>query len=127
MAKWRNQIKLKKYLTDEESEVAVKRICEMVIPQLKLINSRETNWLKNTSAARIVKDNVEYTVEQLEELIGEFEWILSSIDDNEDAKEYSYDSWCDALNEYLRQLYDLGDVIVDWRGYTNSEKFLWVG
>ncbi|CAI8774305.1 hypothetical protein CHCC14809_2240 [Bacillus licheniformis] len=38
-----------------------------------------------------------------------------------------FDSWVDALNEYLNCLYDIGDTVTLSRdSRVNDEKFLWV-
>jgi hypothetical protein len=126
MAKWRNKIELKKYLSNDYSNSSVLKVVNGLLPQLKYILSTEHRYLDKANES-VMKENIEYYTEQLEELIEEFDWIRVSIDGDEDPKEYSYDNWCEALNNYLEQLYDLGDSVVKFRTHFEQEKFLWVG
>jgi len=64
---------------------------------------------------------------EFEQCIEEFKWIKDCIENGEDSYQYNFDTWCDAFNEYLEQLYDIGDEITIERGWSDTEKFLWVG
>ncbi|WP_310877095.1 hypothetical protein [Priestia megaterium] len=124
MTNWRNKIVIKKYLSSDTSDKAVLRVCERIIPNLKIILNFENRRIEN---GRMNALN-EHFVYEFEEVIQEFEWIADCINKNEDPNEYSYDDWCEALNNYLTQLYDLGDTVTAYsERFGGSEKFLWVG
>jgi thiaminase len=129
MTKWRNSIQLKKYLSDNSDNESVLKVVNGILPQLKYIRNIGNRHLdKNEGNNSIVKENIEYYNGQLEELIEEFDWIKNSVESNEDdPRELGYDDWCDALNEYLSQLYDLGDSVVEYKSHFDTEKFMWVG
>lgn len=121
MIKWRNSIEIKRYFTKDNTDEAVMNVLNKLIPQLKNITRHESQRL-NKIKNDVLKENLEYSLEELKLLIEEFEWIKDMIENDKNADEYSYSSWCEAFNEYLDQLYDLGDTIIQYK-----EKFLWVG
>lgn len=120
MPKWRNKVELKELLSSDETAESVRILCEKLIPQLEYILRREQRQTGNRKLD-------EYFLDEFFNVIEEFKWIKSCIEENKDAGEFSYDSWCEAFNEYLEQLYDMGDTITIQRGFSDSEKFLWVG
>ncbi|WP_025912008.1 hypothetical protein [Priestia flexa] len=123
MNKWRNTIEIKKYLSNDSSDQAVLKICEAIIPQLKYISRIENRMIENKRKNSLD----EYFLYEFDDLILEFEWIKNSINSNEDPSEFEYENWCEALNNYLEQLYDFGDSVVDYNESNNQkEKFLWV-
>lgn len=126
MAKWRNEVSIKKYLSEDDSDKSVLMVVTKLIPQLKRIQMKEEKGIEKIQD-EIVKENIDYVLFNLEEVIGEFEWIKESIESNESATGYSYSDWCEAFNNYFEQLYDLGDTVVKHseRSFEN-EKFLWV-
>ncbi|MCC9021782.1 hypothetical protein [Bacillus nakamurai] len=123
MPKWRNQINIKQYLTNKGTNEAVHNFAKMVLPELKYILRKEER--------RIEKGNNnaldEFFLDDFKIVVENFEWIKESIENGEDPTEFDFDSWADALNEYLDCLYDIGDTVTilgDLR--CNNEKFLWV-
>ncbi|MED3230849.1 hypothetical protein [Bacillus velezensis] len=123
MPKWRNQINIKQYLTNKETNDAVHEGAKNVLPELKYILKKEER--------RIEKGNNnaldEFFLDDFKIVVENFEWIKQSIEDGEESTEFDFDSWADALNEYLNCLYDIGDAVTilgDLR--CNNEKFLWV-
>lgn len=116
MPKWRNSISIKNYLTEDTSDEMVLNLVNLLIPQLNKILNKER------------KLNVidEYLLEDFEGCIEDFKFIQDSISNN-DSDEYGFDTWCEAFNSYLNQLYDIGDILTNNDGWSNREKFLWVG
>ena len=127
MPNWRNKINIKDYLTNDDSDESVLKVVTKLIPQLERIIKFEYIQL-NKITDEIKKDNLDYSLSQLEGIVEEFKWIKEGIETDEDITELGYDGgWCGALNEYLNQLYDIGDSTVHYVSFTNNEKFLWVG
>jgi hypothetical protein len=120
MSKWRHKINIKEYFSDDESSEAAKTVCEKLIPQLERILITENNRPEDKKLDGDFLD-------EFQNLISEFKWVVSSIENNEDPEEYSFDTWCEAFNEYLNQLYDIGDTISTDGLFYDREKFLWVG
>ncbi|MFT0803250.1 hypothetical protein VSK91_19615 [Bacillus swezeyi] len=123
MPVWRHEIKIKQYLTNEESDHAVLQFVNNVLPNLQFVLRREER--------RIEKGSVHALdwlfLDDFKMLIEEFEWIKESIENGGDPAEFDFDSWVDALNEYLNCLYDIGDTVTLSRdSRVNDEKFLWV-
>lgn len=119
MPQWRNKVEIKNMFTDEPNDDTVKEICEKLIPQLQRIHTRESN--------RINQKLDEYFLIEFSELIDEFIWIKDCIEKESNASEFSYDDWTEGFNNYFAQLFDMGDMITIERGFSNTEKFLWVG
>ena len=126
MPNWRNKINIKDYLTNNDSDESVLKVVTKLIPQLERIIKFEYIQL-NKITDEIKKDNLDYSLNQLEYLIEEFKWIKEGIETDEDITELGYDGWVGALNEYLSQLYDIGDSTVHYVSFANHEKFLWIG
>lgn len=127
MAKWRNKIEIKHYLSSDDSDATVKNIVDKLIPQLQFVLRSESKALTKLKDGSVFKENMEYYTEQLDELTQEFVWIKESIENNEDPSDYTYSNWCEAFNNYFDQLYDLGDSVVKVETHFNQEKYLWVG
>lgn len=128
MPKWRNKIEVKKHLSADSSDNKVLEIVKAILPQLSRIVKRENRFLERGSILPESKrENVEYLVGELEEIVGHFEWVKTSIESKENPKNFSFDNWCEAFNNYLEQLYDLGDSTVRFKTHFDSEKFLWIG
>lgn len=127
MAKWRNKINIKDMLTGDESNEQVLNVITHLLPQLKRIKTKEnaTYQLALEHANEPAID--ESFLEEFDNLIQEFEWVRNSIESGADPSEYDYESWCEAFNGYLGQLYDVGDTLIEKRDFFNDEKFLWVG
>ena len=129
MAQWRNKIEIKNlFLFDEdESNEKVLEVCNALIPQLENVLNKENRihnkQLELGKAVTLSKD----FLKEFENLIEEFKLIKNAIEKNEDSEDCHFDTWCEAFNEYLDQLYDLGDYLVTERDFWNDEKFLWIG
>jgi hypothetical protein len=118
MPKWRNKVKIKHMFTDDRSNETVLNVANELIPQLEWILEREKG---------LGQLDDKYT-DELEEIIENFKFVKYEIEHGGDATEYDFDSWCDAFNAYLEELYDLGDTPTSTQ--TDSmwgENFLWVG
>jgi hypothetical protein len=124
MAKWRNKIEIKKYLSSENSNEKVLEVVSKLIPQLKSISRFEERLTEKESP-----NALDFMfLDDFVNLVQEFEWIKNSIQNSDDPTQYSFDDWCEAFNEYLNQLYDMADVVTnDSDSWTQREKFLWVG
>lgn len=124
MTNWRNKIDVKKYLSNDSSNEKVLEVVNKIIPQLKHISNTEERLIERKSKKALD----EFFLDEFNDLIQEFEWVKDSIQNNEDSTEFSFDNWCEALNEYFKQLYDLSDVITNDTGsWSGRERFLWVG
>lgn len=118
---WRNTIKIKSLLNDNTSNQKVLEICNSLIWQLEHVLNFETTKVKKNT---LDKDWLE---DHFEPIIDDFKFVKSAIEQNLDAEDYSFESWCDAFNEYMNKLYDIGDVVTVKRGFSDSQKFLFVG
>ena len=126
MTKWRNKIQIKQYLTNDSSDESVSMIANKIIPQIKRVYNRESKNIERVKEGDY-KENLEYYLEDLERLLEEFTWISDTINDGIAATEFDFNDWCEVLNEYLGQLYDLGDSVVEYNSHFDQEKYLWVG
>lgn len=124
MANWRHTINLKEHLTDDESDQSVVKCCNVIIPQLERILDKEREAIDKNRPGSLKDD--EYILDELERMIDEFKWIVESIADNNDPNDYSFDTWLEAFNEYLSQLYDLGDTSMYYNTFFDKGRFLWV-
>ncbi|MEC1437284.1 hypothetical protein P9D57_00670 [Bacillus sonorensis] len=123
MPVWRNEIKIKQYLTHEDSDQAVLQFVNNVLPNLQFVLRREERRTENGGTHTL---DVLF-LDDFKTLIEEFEWIKESIENGEDPTEFDFDSWVDALNKSLNCLYDIGDTVTLSRdSKINDEKFLWV-
>lgn len=120
MINWQNTIKIKKYFTDDNTNDSVLNVIEKLIPQLEFVVKVERKKIDNIKN-EIIRENMEYTIEQLEEIIEEFQFVKNCIKDKENSIEYSFNSWTEAFNCYLEGLYNIGDTLVN-----ANTKFLWV-
>lgn len=125
MPKWRNKINVKQYLTDDSSDESVKLVASKIIPQLQRVYNRESKAVEGAKEGTY-KDDLEYYLDELERLIEEFNWIVDAIDEGTAASEFDFNDWCEVLNEYLGQLYDLGDSVVQYNSHFDQEKYLWL-
>lgn len=119
MANWRNKINLKEYLTDDETDEQVLICVNALIPQLENVLIREKGLTKTKLD--------EYFLNEFEELIEEFKWIRESINKGENSSGYDFFNWCEALNNYLEELYNIGDTMIEKKDFYNDIKFLWIG
>lgn len=126
MAQWRNQIEIKQYLSGEESDEAVRKLVERLIPQLKAVWRGENKRTQKLDEGHY-KENIEHATDELMGLIEEFEWIKKAVETGENVSDYGYQNWCEAFNNYFEQLYDLADTPLKYESHFNQEKYLWVG
>jgi hypothetical protein len=122
MSKWRNIIKIKDYFTNNDSDDSVLQVTKVLIPQLERILKFEQKWLDGNKVNALDED----LIYEFEEVIDDFKFVKEAIENNDDPEEYSFESWCDAFNEYLTMLYDLGDTIIGGKDFFSQEKFLWI-
>lgn len=121
-SKWRNVITVKNLFEDETTPELITKLCDTILVQLKKIKEKE--------AKSNLTDDEKYDIDsKIEELIGHFDFLkdlaTGTIAESE-WDNYSFDGdfekW---FNDYLEQLYDLGDERVL---NTNNvlEKFIWI-
>jgi len=124
MPNWRNKISIKEVMSEDTSDEAVLKICQVLIPQLKelLKNENDEKYLKQNKK----KPVDEYFTDELREFINDFEYVQRGIETNSEPCEDDPDSWCGTFNMHLNYLYDLGDIIVTKKNGFNDEKFLWI-
>jgi hypothetical protein len=122
--KWRNEIKVKHLFTDGDDVTPelVTQLCEHIATQLKAIQTKE-------ASGNLIDDSKNHVDGELNELIGHFEFLKDLATGEIPEKEwnnYSFDGdfeqW---FNDYLQQLYDLGDTRVLTTGNV-LEKFIWI-
>jgi hypothetical protein len=131
---WRNKIQIKHLFTRDNTtspELTI-TLCETLLRQLKSIKAREEN-------GNLCDDDKYFVDEKLTELIDHFEFLInlaegsipekqhleSAIKENE-WSDYGFDgNYQQCFNDYLSELYDLGDVRVVDKSRT-SHKFIWV-
>lgn len=96
MTIWRNEVKIKNLLNNDESNNKVLEICNILIPQLEKILVKET--------ARGYLD--EYWLEDnFEPIIEDFKFLKRAIENKENPEKFDFESWCDAFNNFLANLY----------------------
>lgn len=128
---WRNTVKIKHTFTDDTTPEKIIEICDILIPQLEAIKEKEAKgnltdyykgdidnklfelidhfgFLKNLAEGAIPESTSEHR-------IPEDEWENYSFDGD-------FEQW---FNDYLSELYDLGDERVDNK-HNVREKFLWI-
>lgn len=116
MPHWRNKIYIKDMFSDDCDDKNVLEICNSIIPQLERVFKKEQKILE--------ENDLNWT---FEEIIEDFKFVKSGIENNEDSEEYDFDNWTEAFNEYLNKLYDLADETIIKKDFFNDEKLLWVG
>lgn len=125
MTEFAYKIKIKDLLNEDASNQTVLSITEKLLPQLKRVVISTNKRIGITKEGNY-KENLEWCEQYLEEIIDDFEFVVSGIKDNDSAASYEFISWCEAFNEYLRKLYDLGDTLLK-RDDNYATKYLWVG
>lgn len=123
MTKWRNKVEIREQLTGDSSDESVAKVTKVLIPQLQRILELEEKKINNSSGLAL---NEEF-VESFKELVENFKWVIDCVEKEEDPEDYSYDDWCEAFNNYLTELYDMGDTVTGRFEEFHKEKFLWVG
>lgn len=118
MTIWKNEIKIKEFMSNDKSDKAILELCNKLIPQLKCI------LLEEKKEGYFDED----FIKKLEEKIYNFIFIKHNIEHNENTKcVYSIKTWCEIFNDALNELYDLADTIVIKRDLGGDVKFLWIG
>lgn len=128
---WRNSIKIKHLLSDDTSPEKIVELCNCIIPQLEAIKIKEAK-------GNLTEDSKNDIDNKLFEVIDHFGFLKNlaegAIPDNasdhripeEEWDNYSFDGdfqqW---FNDYLSELYDLGDERVNNKNNVR-EKFLWI-
>ncbi len=120
--KWRNSMKVKHLFEDETTPELTATLCTTIIGHLKRIKAREEK-------SNLTEDSKYHIDTELDELIGHFEWLrdlaTGTIPEDE-WKDYDFngdfEKW---FNDYMSQVYDLGDTRVVTTGDV-SEKFIWI-
>lgn len=118
---WRNRILIKDDFEENTTPELIIKLCDKLIPQLNNIKEKELN------SNLCEKD---YVTTELFECIDNFEFLKSLANGNIPEDEWvdynfygDFEEW---FNDYLDQLYDLGDKIVKDNN-NNIEKFIWIG
>src|SRR5690606_23602187 len=112
-------------LTKDTSDKAVLSAVKGVITELKVLSNLEQRKVGNIKDD-IHREYVGYALERLVELVEEFEWVKESMENKKTASDVGFDNWCEAFNEYLNQLYDLGDSVVKPGSFSDQEKYIWI-
>lgn len=94
----------------------------MIVPQLERILQKEKELIDKNRPDAVDED----IIDELERMVEEFKWVKNGIATNDDPTDYSFDTWLEAFNEYLSQLYDLGDTTTFYKSFFDKGKFLWV-
>lgn len=123
MTKWRNKVEIREQLTGDSSDESVAKVTKVLVPQLQRILELEEKKIKNSSGLALDEE----FMESFKELVENFKWVIDCVEKEEDPEEYSYDDWCEAFNNYLAELYDMGDTVTGRFEEFHKEKFLWVG
>lgn len=123
MTKWRNKVEIREQLTGDSSDESVAKVTKVLVPQLQRILELEEKKIENSNGLALDEE----FVETFKELVENFKWVIDCVEKEEDPSEYSYDDWCEAFNNYLGELYDMGDTITGRFEDFHKEKFLWVG
>jgi len=120
--KWRNKIKVKHLFNDDTAPEHIAVICDAIIPQLKRIKAIEAK-------SNLVDDSKNHVDNELEELIGHFEFLKDFATGEIPESEWSdYDfngDYKEMFNDYMSELYNLGDRRVLTK-FNVQEKFMWV-
>lgn len=119
---WRNKIDVKRHLSEETSNEKIKSLCIIIHRKLKKILDKET---KRTDLRDDYKDLI---LCKINEVLDHFDFCKDLCDMSEENRRKEYDitdSLLTVFNDYMSELYDLGDE----RVLTKSnvlEKFMWV-
>jgi len=120
--KWKYKITIKEYFEDETTPELIVSLCARLNLQLNKI-------LKSIDNSNIVEEEKSYLYGDLEMVIDNFDFLNNLANGAIPQKEwenYSFDGdFQKDFNEYLTQLFDLGDMRVNTTA--GIEKFIWVG
>jgi hypothetical protein len=126
MAIWRNKVDIKRYFDEDETDEKVLKVVNLLIKQLKVIKEKEEGLFQiGKTKGTIINEDF---LEEFQLIIDNFEFIRDAIQNNEGSETYEYENWCEVFNDYLTELYDIGDELVrENENYFKREKFLFVG
>jgi len=120
--KWRNSMKVKYLFTDDSSPETIATLCTTIIGHLNRIKAKE-------SKSNLTEDSKHHVDNELDELIGHFEFLSDLATGKITEKEWGnynfdgdFEQW---FNDYMSQVYDLGDTKVLTTGNI-QEKFMWI-
>jgi len=129
--KWRNSIKIKHLFEDDTTPELIVTICDSLIGQIKSIREKE----KKGNLTQDSKDDID---DKLFEVLDHFEFLKNlaegAIEGNESEQRIPEEEWDNYsfdgnfeqwFNDYLSELYDLGDERVD-NTHNIREKFIWI-
>jgi len=121
MPSWRNKVEIKKYLLDGLSDFEVKFVAEALLPQLKKVHKKESCTLKMTPMKAVSHE----LISDLEDVIDNLEWIVSSIKRKDSIDDCSFNSWSEALESELKVLKDLGEKFTKYeQTFADNQRFL---
>lgn len=119
---WKYKIKIKDQFEDKTTPELIIKLCDSLIIQLKQISSK----VETSSLTEDEKDDCRIV---LEEIIDHFVFLKELADGT--IKKLEWDDYSfngdyeEIFNDYLEQLYDIGDRRVINK-YNRSEKFIWI-
>lgn len=120
---WKYKIEIKHLFKDKVTAELVASICTELVKQLDVI-------LGKSQKANITVESVDDFWNDLEEVRDNFDFLRELADGSiaeEEWGDYSFDGdFKERFNDYLEQLYNIGDMRVTLRN-GSIEKLLWVG
>jgi hypothetical protein len=119
---WLYTIKIKHLFEDETTKELIIKLCTSLEKQLlKIVNSDSINKILNNEdnivELRIIIDNFNFLKKLADGTIKNEDWWQFSFDGE-------FEEW---FNEYLEQLFDLGDNVCYLKHNELSSKFIWIG
>jgi len=124
---WRYKIKFKNLLESAPSYSGTSRLISRIKVQLEKINSNISGVVMNHG--RLKEDEIDDLQDKLEKLIDDFNFVHELMDGTipkDTWHEYDYNGdYVSLFNDYLDELYDLGDIIV-FNTKNKGQKFIWV-
>lgn len=120
--KWKYHIDIKSLFEDTTTPELIVKLCDCIIPQLNRI-------LNAVTKSNLIEDDIYRLEINILEIIDNFDFLKSLADGSipeEEWDDYCFDGDYESMfNNYLKELYDLGDKRVI---QTNdmSIKFMWI-
>lgn len=126
---WRHVVDIKEKFEEEATPEFIRELCDSLISQLETIHKAEKNKKKD-QIEKIQRNSI---LEEIERIKENFDFLRSLADGS--IPETEWDDFCfegefeEYFNDYLSQLYDLGDekVLIKKISGDVLEKFIWVG
>jgi hypothetical protein len=128
--KWKFKIKIKYLLSNDDMTLPTPENKKKIANKSSFVISELKTLLKRIEKSNIKEDVKDRVLEELEMIIDNFDFLKKLADGtiSEDTwHEYTFDgNFQEWFNDYLTQLYDLGDKrVITTNG--NIDKLLWVG